>query len=188
MHLVIFFSILAWFSEISRLYFVSSAMGLSLNFGLVTFAALSNALLTILPLAGLGFAELGIAELLSQSVSKGDAGLIIILDRAISYLSVVVIGSVDSGKARLAVGVTKNNTDRISAGDIIKPIATMVGGNGGGRSDFAQAGGSKTKILNDRSQGFVLEGEMDNSRMRVPGLLSFDQIRFIMGTIRQQQP
>ena len=94
MHLVIFFSILAWFSEISRLYFVSSAMGLSLNFGLITFAALSNALLTILPLAGLGFAELGIAELLSQSVSKGDAGLIIILDRAISYLSVIVVGAV----------------------------------------------------------------------------------------------
>ncbi len=63
--------------------------------------------------------------------------------------AIVVIGSVDSDKARLAVGVTKNNTDRISAGDIIKPIATMVGGNGGGRSDFAQAGGSKIKILDE---------------------------------------
>jgi alanyl-tRNA synthetase len=63
--------------------------------------------------------------------------------------AIVVIGSVDSGKARLAVGVTKNNTDRISAGDIIKPIAAMVGGKGGGRSDFAQAGGSKTKILDE---------------------------------------
>jgi len=63
--------------------------------------------------------------------------------------AIVAIGSVDSGKVRLAVGVTKNNTDRISAGDIIKPIATMVGGNGGGRSDFAQAGGSKIKILDE---------------------------------------
>ena len=94
MHLVILFGTLAWLSEISRLYFVSSAMGFSLNVGLITFAALSNAFLTILPLAGLGFAELGIAELLSQSVSKGDAGLIIILDRAISYLSVIIIGAV----------------------------------------------------------------------------------------------
>ena len=94
MHLVIFFGILAWLSEIARLYFVSSAMGFNLNFGLITFAALSNAVLTIMPLGGLGFAELGIAELLSQSVSKADAGLIIILDRLISYLSVIVVGSV----------------------------------------------------------------------------------------------
>ena len=55
---------------------------------------------------------------------------------------VVVLASVDNGKVRLAAGVTKNNTDRIRAGDLIKPIAEQVGGKGGGRPDFAQAGGS----------------------------------------------
>ena len=35
--------------------------------------------------------------------------------------AVVVVGSVDDGKVRLAAGVTKNNTDRIRAGDLIKP-------------------------------------------------------------------
>ena len=42
--------------------------------------------------------------------------------------AVVVLGSVDNGKVRLAAGVTKNNTDRIRAGDLIKPVAEQVGG------------------------------------------------------------
>ncbi len=56
--------------------------------------------------------------------------------------AVVVLGSVDNGKVRLAAGVTKNNTDKLRAGDLIKPVAEQVGGKGGGRPDFAQAGGT----------------------------------------------
>jgi len=56
--------------------------------------------------------------------------------------AVVVLGSVDNGKVRLAAGVTKNNTDKVRAGDLIKPVAEQVGGKGGGRPDFAQAGGT----------------------------------------------
>ncbi len=61
--------------------------------------------------------------------------------------AVVVLGSVENGKVRLAAGVTKNNTDRIRAGDVIKPVAEQVGGQGGGRPDFAQAGGSNPEGL-----------------------------------------
>ncbi len=61
--------------------------------------------------------------------------------------AIVVLGSVEDGKVRLAAGVTKNNTDRIRAGDIIKPVAEQVGGKGGGRPDFAQAGGSDASSL-----------------------------------------
>ena len=61
--------------------------------------------------------------------------------------AVVVLGSVENGKVRLAAGVTQNNTDRIRAGDVIKPVAEQVGGKGGGRSDFAQAGGSNPDSL-----------------------------------------
>jgi alanyl-tRNA synthetase len=61
--------------------------------------------------------------------------------------AVVVLGSVDDGKVRLAAGVTKNNTDRIRAGDLIKPVAEQVGGKGGGRPDFAQAGGTDASRL-----------------------------------------
>ncbi|MBT8079365.1 MAG: alanine--tRNA ligase [Gammaproteobacteria bacterium] len=63
--------------------------------------------------------------------------------------AVVVVGSVDDGKVRLAAGVTKNNTDRIKAGDVIRPVAEQVGGKGGGRPDFAQAGGSNPEALDD---------------------------------------
>ncbi|ANO53256.1 alanine--tRNA ligase [Woeseia oceani] len=61
--------------------------------------------------------------------------------------AVVVLGSVDDGKVRLAAGVTKNNLDRLKAGDVIKPVAEMIGGRGGGRPDFAQAGGSNADEL-----------------------------------------
>ena len=68
--------------------------------------------------------------------------------------AIVVVGSVEDGKVRLAAGVTKNNTDRIRAGDLIKPVAEQVGGKGGGRPDFAQAGGSNPDAL-DRALGSV---------------------------------
>ncbi len=61
--------------------------------------------------------------------------------------AIVVLGSVDDGKVRLAAGVTKNAVSRIRAGDIIQPVAEMVGGRGGGRPDFAQAGGSDANSL-----------------------------------------
>ena len=72
----------------------------------------------------------------------------------------MVLGSVDDGVVRLAAGVTKDNTDRIKAGDLIKPIAQQVGGKGGGRPDFAQAGGSDAAALDSALQsvsGWVTE-------------------------------
>jgi len=63
--------------------------------------------------------------------------------------AVVVIGSVDDGVVRLAAGVTKDNIDRIRAGDLIKPVAEQVGGKGGGRPDFAQAGGNNADALDE---------------------------------------
>ena len=61
--------------------------------------------------------------------------------------AVIVVGSVEDGKVRLAAGVTKDNIHRIKAGDVIKPVAEQVGGKGGGRPDFAQAGGNKPDAL-----------------------------------------
>ena len=70
--------------------------------------------------------------------------------------AVVVVGSVDDGKVRLAAGVTKNNTDRIKAGDLIRPVAEQFGGKGGGRPDFAQAGGNNPEAL-DQALNSVAE-------------------------------
>jgi alanyl-tRNA synthetase len=60
---------------------------------------------------------------------------------------IVVLGSVNGPKAFLIVGVTKDLTKRFHAGNVIKQIASTVGGSGGGRPDMAQAGGTKPEKL-----------------------------------------
>ncbi len=55
---------------------------------------------------------------------------------------VVVLVKVDDGKASIAIGVTKNLTQKVKAGDLMKYIAGLLGGRGGGRPDFAQGGGN----------------------------------------------
>jgi alanyl-tRNA synthetase len=61
--------------------------------------------------------------------------------------SVIVIGSADSGKVRLAAGVSKDLVTRVQAGNLVNFVAEQVGGKGGGRPDFAQAGGSRPENL-----------------------------------------
>lgn len=56
--------------------------------------------------------------------------------------TIVVLGCESDGKAALCVGLTKDLLQRYDAGKIIKELAPEVGGTGGGRPDFAQAGGS----------------------------------------------
>ncbi|MEA3466398.1 MAG: alanine--tRNA ligase [Thermodesulfobacteriota bacterium] len=60
---------------------------------------------------------------------------------------ILVLGSVNDGKVALLVAVTKDLTDQVKAGDLIKPLAQIIGGRGGGRPDMAQAGGSKPEQL-----------------------------------------
>jgi alanyl-tRNA synthetase len=60
---------------------------------------------------------------------------------------IVVLGSVNGPKAFLIVAVTKDLTDRFHAGNVIKQIASLVGGSGGGRPDMAQAGGTQPENL-----------------------------------------
>ncbi|HEX9815005.1 MAG TPA: alanine--tRNA ligase, partial [Myxococcota bacterium] len=55
---------------------------------------------------------------------------------------IVLLAAETNGQVSLALGVTKDLTDRYRAGDMIREVAIVVGGKGGGRSDFAQAGGS----------------------------------------------
>ena len=62
---------------------------------------------------------------------------------------IVVVGSVADGKVSMAVGVTKDLTGKYHAGNIIKSIAVIVGGSGGGRPDMAQAGGPEIEKLDE---------------------------------------
>jgi len=53
----------------------------------------------------------------------------------------VVLATVEDDTVRLVAGVTKAETGRIKAGDLIKSVAEQIGARGGGRPDLAQAGG-----------------------------------------------
>jgi alanyl-tRNA synthetase len=54
---------------------------------------------------------------------------------------VVVLASANDGKVALVVSVTKDLISRVQAGRLVKALAPLVGGGGGGRPDFAEAGG-----------------------------------------------
>jgi len=61
--------------------------------------------------------------------------------------AIIVLGTTSEDKVSLIVGVTKDLTDRIKAGELIGLIAPKVGGKGGGRPDMAQAGGNLPAAL-----------------------------------------
>lgn len=64
--------------------------------------------------------------------------------------AVVALGSdLGEGKVAILVAVTPDLTAKIKAGDIIKNIAPIVGGTGGGRPDLAQAGGRDASKLDE---------------------------------------
>jgi alanyl-tRNA synthetase len=71
---------------------------------------------------------------------------------------VVVLGAVEGDKVFLVASVTKDLASKVKAGDLIKPVAELVGGRGGGRADFAQAGGTEP-------------GKVDAALALVPGLI-----------------
>ncbi len=60
---------------------------------------------------------------------------------------VLVLAAESDGKVALLVAVTKDLVARVKAGDLIKPLAAIVGGRGGGRPELAQAGGSDTRKI-----------------------------------------
>jgi alanyl-tRNA synthetase len=62
---------------------------------------------------------------------------------------VVVIASENDGKVSLVVSVTKDLTSRVQAGRLVKDLAPIVGGGGGGRPDFAEAGGKDPSKIDD---------------------------------------
>ena len=94
------------------------------------------------------------ARVLGAAVEIGDAGTLReMADQLRDKLApaVVLLGSPskDGKKALLVCSVSKGLTDRFRAGDIVKAAAALVGGSGGGRPDFAQAGGTDPSRLRE---------------------------------------
>ncbi len=67
--------------------------------------------------------------------------------------SVIVLASVQDGKVVLVAGVSADLLGRFKAGDIVGAVAAQVGGKGGGRADFAQAGGTQPENLDPALAG-----------------------------------
>ncbi|MBM3750924.1 MAG: alanine--tRNA ligase [Acidimicrobiia bacterium] len=73
---------------------------------------------------------------------------------------VVIIAADNDGKVQLLIAVTKDLTDRLTAGQLVKELAPLIGGGGGGRPDFAEAGGKDPDgiaRLFERAQALVNE-------------------------------
>jgi alanyl-tRNA synthetase len=101
--------------------------------------------------------KIGDVSLLVKKLEEVDAKTLrTFIDNAKNQLKsvVVVAGATDNGKVILAAGVTKDLEDRYHAGNLLKEVAAVVGGKGGGRPDMAQAGGSKPEKL-DEALGMV---------------------------------
>jgi len=62
---------------------------------------------------------------------------------------VIVLGADIGGKANLLVAVSRELSAKIKAGDIIKQLAPLVGGSGGGKPELAQAGGSQPEKIGE---------------------------------------
>jgi alanyl-tRNA synthetase len=70
---------------------------------------------------------------------------------------VVVLGSRGDGKVSLIAAVTSDLTGRLHAGELVRAVAKMVGGGGGGRPDLAQAGGRLPEKLEEALRGVEAE-------------------------------
>ncbi len=62
---------------------------------------------------------------------------------------VVVLGRKDEGKVGIIVRVSDDLTGRVKAGDVIREIAPIVGGRGGGKPDMAEGGGTDPDKLSE---------------------------------------
>jgi alanyl-tRNA synthetase len=101
-------------------------------------------------------------KVLAERVDNLDAaGARELADRLLQKLQsgVVILGRAEDNKASLVVRVSKDLTGRLHAGHIVKELARIVGGGGGGRPDLAEAGGRAPEKLDEalRASSEVIE-------------------------------
>ena len=93
LRVLVFLGTLAWLLEIARLYFVIESLGLSVSLPLIIIVALGSSILSTVPTpGGIGAVESGVTALLMISLGRPESLAITLLDRSITYLSVVILG------------------------------------------------------------------------------------------------
>ena len=96
--------------------------------------------------------EVNGTKVLAAEVTGADAGqLRKVWDDVKSKLDsgVAVLGSRSNGKAYILIGVTKDLTNKYHSGNMVKELAPIIGGRGGGKPDLAQAGGDNPDKLSE---------------------------------------
>jgi len=93
----------------------------------------------------------GIRVLIKRVAVDSPAALRELADRFKNEIAsgVIVLGAAAGDKALLIAGVTQDLVDRYHAGKIVKQVAALVDGGGGGRPDMAQAGGGRVDKLDE---------------------------------------
>ena len=94
--------------------------------------------------------EVGGFKVLAANVDGADAkSLRDTLDQCKNKLgsAVILLSAVNDDKIALTAGVTKDLTDRVKAGDLMREFSQRLGGKGGGRPDMAQGGGTDVQAL-----------------------------------------
>ena len=104
----------------------------------------------------------GIKVIVKDFTEKSIDDLKEIVDRGKEKMGsgIIILGSNTEEKAIFVAGVTKDLIGRVKAGDIVKTAAQIAGGNGGGRPDFAQAGGKNGDAVKDavsKAKGYITE-------------------------------
>jgi alanyl-tRNA synthetase len=94
----------------------------------------------------------GDVRVLTRRVQDLDAAALRDLSDALKHSlgrGVVILGATSGDKVQFVVSVTADLTTRVHAGRLVKQLAPIVGGGGGGRPDFAQAGGRQPERIDD---------------------------------------
>lgn len=89
--------LLGWAAEIARMYLVFEALSLDVNLALPIFLTLANSLLTLVPTpGGVGAVEWGVGGLAVRlsNLTADAAAALVLIDRAITYVSVILLGAV----------------------------------------------------------------------------------------------
>ncbi len=91
----------------------------------------------------------GVHFLMSEINGVDASGLRFLLDQLKDKLkrAVIILANSEQGRVQLLIGVAKGLTDQIKANELANALAQSIGGKGGGRPDFAQAGGNKVEGL-----------------------------------------
>jgi alanyl-tRNA synthetase len=103
--------------------------------------------------------DVGAFRLVAEVVADVDAkALRTLVDQVRDKLgerAVVLLGTNVGGKAMVCLGLSKDLVDRLDAGKLVQLVAADLGGTGGGKKDFAQAGGPAPEKLRDAFTRFA---------------------------------